>query len=67
MNKIHTNFENGIVSIAKRGLRCDGTISFNDIFKNKDNGVLCAGKKNHTRIYKNLHIRENRRAGIKII
>ncbi len=67
MNTIHRNYENGIVSIAKKGLRCDGLISFNTIEKNKDNGILCAGNKNYTKIYKNLSISSNRRAGVKVI
>jgi hypothetical protein len=67
MNNIKQNFENGIVTIAKNFLRCDSTIKFNVIEKNKDNGILCAGKENYTRIEKNQSIANNRRAGIKAI
>lgn len=67
MNKIRQNYENGITMIAKNELRCDGTIKFNDITKNKDNGILCAGKGNFTRIEKNGCIANNKRAGIKVV
>ena len=67
MNKIKQNFENGIVTIAKNELRCDGLIKYNEIEKNKDNGILCAGKANYTRIEKNPIIANNRRAGIKAV
>lgn len=67
MNSIRLNFENGIVSIAKNFIRCDGVIKYNKIEKNKENGILCAGKENFTRIEKNPSISSNRRAGIKAI
>jgi hypothetical protein len=67
MNSIKQNFENGIVTIAKNFLRCDSTIKYNIIEKNKDNGILCAGKENYTRIEKNPSIANNRRAGIKVV
>ncbi len=66
MNRIHQNVENGIVTIAKNFLRCDGTIKLNYIEKNKDNGVMCAGANNFTRIEKNPSISTNRLAGIKV-
>ena len=37
------------------------------IEKNKDNGIVCAGKENYTRIEKNQSIANNRRAGIKAL
>lgn len=67
MNNIRQNFESGIVTIAKNFVRCDGTIKFNVIEKNKDNGIVCAGKENFTRIEKNPSIASNRRAGIKAL
>lgn len=48
-------------------MRCDGLIMYNEIEKNKDNGILCAGKNNFTRIEKNTAIANNRRAGIKAV
>lgn len=67
MNKIRQNYENGIVTIAKNLLRCDGIIKFNEIERNKENGILCAGRENFTRIEKNHAISNNRRAGIKAV
>ena len=55
------------MTIAKHESRCDGIIKLNDIEKNKDNGILCAGKGNYTRIEKNIAISNNRRAGIKAV
>jgi parallel beta-helix repeat protein len=65
MNHIKQNVENGIVTIAKNYLRCDSTIKLNYIERNKDNGILCAGANNFTRIEKNPSISTNRLAGIK--
>ena len=67
MNKISKCYENGIVTIAKRGILCNGIISFNTILKNKDNGVLIAGKYNFTKLKKNIEIGNNWWAGVKII
>lgn len=53
MNRIKQNYENGIVTLTKDKLRCDGIIKYNEIEKNKDNGIYCAGKDNFTRIEKN--------------
>jgi len=66
-NTVKHCFENGIVTIAKDSMRCDGLIKFNKIIQNKDNGILCAGENNHTRIEKNHEISSNRLAGIKAI
>ncbi len=65
MNNIKQNIENGIVTIAKDFVRCDSTIKMNYIEKNKENGILCAGANNYTRIEKNPSISTNRKAGIK--
>jgi phage gp45-like len=43
MNKLRQNFENGIVTLAKNNLRCDSIIKFNEVEKNKENGIVCAG------------------------
>ena len=67
LNTIEQNYENGIVTVSKRDIRCDGLIKLNKIMKNKDNGVICAGRKNFTKIHKNISISSNRRAGIKLI
>lgn len=67
MNKISKCYENGIVTIAKWGILCNGIISFNTILKNKDNGVLIAGKYNFTKLKKNIEIGNNWWAGVKII
>jgi F-box protein 11 len=37
------------------------------IEKNKENGIVCAGKENYTRIEKNPSVSNNRRAGIKCV
>lgn len=46
-------------------MRCDGVIRFNEVEKNKENGIMCAGWNNYTKIEKNYLIANNRRAGIK--
>lgn len=66
-NSVTQSYENGIVTIAKNGMRCDGIIRYNKVLQNKDNGILCAGENNHTRIEKNWEISSNRLAGIKVI
>lgn len=53
MNKIGKNYENAIMTVAKNGLRCDGLIKFNEIDRNKECGILVAGKENFTKIIKN--------------
>ena len=55
------------MTIAKDGLRCDSLLKYNTIEKNKDNGILCAGKENYTRIENNNIIKSNRRSGIKAL
>ena len=55
------------MTIAKKNLRCDSIIKYNVIEKNKDNGILCAGYENYTRIEKNQMVSNNRRAGIKVV
>ena len=65
MNTFVDNYENGIITEAKKSLRCDALISFNTIEMNKACGVLCTGENNHSRIEKNLRIAGNTQAGIK--
>ena len=67
MNKIKQNIENGILAVAKKNLRCDGLVKFNEIEKNKENGVQCVGINNFSRIISNLSIGSNRRAGVKVM
>lgn len=43
MNTFNNNYENGIFTEAVKGKRCDATIQFNKIEKNKNNGILCQG------------------------
>jgi hypothetical protein len=60
-------WENGILTIAKDNLRCDGTIKLSWIRQCRDNGILCAGSNNHTRIEKCHEIQSNRLVGIKAV
>ena len=65
MNEFVDNYESGIITEAKKGIRCDALISFNKIENNKQCGIFCTGENNHTRIEKNLKIAGNTLAGIK--
>lgn len=67
MNHFKNNYENGVVTIAKNGLRCDALIKLNEIERNKENGILCSGEQNFSRIEKNPLITKNKRSGIKVI
>jgi hypothetical protein len=60
-------WENGILTIAKDNLRCDGIIKLSWIRQCRDNGILCAGSNNHTRIEKCHEIQSNRLVGIKAV
>lgn len=60
-------WENGILTIAKEGIRCDGLIKMSWIRQCRDNGILCAGFNNHTRIEKCHEIQSNRLVGIKAV
>jgi parallel beta-helix repeat protein len=60
-------WENGILTIAKDGLRCDSLIKMSWIRQCRDNGILCAGFNNHTRIEKCHEIQSNRLVGIKAV
>ncbi len=65
MNTFRDNYESGIITEAKKDLRCDALISFNTIEMNKMCGIYCTGENNHSRIEKNLKISGNTLAGIK--
>lgn len=65
MNKIRKNAENGVHIITKNQLRSEAVIRYNWIEKNLEDGILCEGEENYTRIEKNHHIAHNRKAGIK--
>jgi len=67
MCDIHQNFDNGILTVAKKGFWCDGLIQLTKVYKNKENGILIAGKFNFTKIDRNFMIANNWWAGIKII
>jgi len=65
MNTFSSNYENGIFTDTKNGLRCDALITYNKIEKNKMNGIFCKGENNHTRIEHNQKICNNAMAGIR--
>ena len=67
MNTFNNNYESGIITEAKKNIRCDALISFNKIEMNKQCGVFCTGEGNFTRIEKNLKISSNTLAGIKAV
>jgi hypothetical protein len=49
---VKNSWENGILSIAKDNLRCDGIVKLSWINHCRDNGILCAGNNNFFRIEK---------------
>lgn len=65
MNKIRKNQENGVHILTKNNLRADAVIRYNWIEKNLEDGICCEGEENFTRIEKNHHICNNRKAGVK--
>ena len=65
MNKIRKNKENGIQIITKNNLRSDAVIRYNWVEKNLEEGISVEGEENFTRIEKNHHISQNRKAGVK--
>ncbi len=65
-NNIHNIWENGMLIIAKNGMRCDGLVKMNRVYQCRDNGILCAGLNNFVKIEKNHEIASNRLAGIKV-
>ena len=67
MNTFSGNYANGIFTEAIKNKRCDALITFNKIEKNKENGILCQGENNHTRIQRNIKINNNSMAGIKAV
>lgn len=67
MNTFSGNYENGIFTDAQKGRRCDALIEFNKMEKNKQNGILCKGYNNHTKISRNLKISNNSLVGVKAV
>jgi len=65
MNKIRRNHENGIYIATKNNLRSDAVIRYNWVEKNLESGIYIEGEENYTRIEKNHHISNNRKAGIR--
>lgn len=66
MNKIRKNRENGIHIMTKNNLRSDAVICYNWVEKNLEAGIHAEGEENFTRIEKNHHISQNRKAGIRV-
>ena len=64
MNKIHRNRGNGIETRSGKSVRCDTVVKLNEIFRNGENGILCEGALNFSRIEKNISISCNRKSGI---
>jgi len=65
-NKITKNSEFGVHILTKNALRADAIIKFNWIEKNLEDGIHLEGHENYTRVEKNHHICNNRKAGIKV-
>lgn len=65
MNNIKKNKEHGILIMTKNSLRSDALIRYNWIEKNLEDGISIEGEENYTRIEKNHHICQNRKAGIR--
>jgi F-box protein 11 len=64
MNTCNQNYENGIRTIAKKGIRCDTIVQFNTCLKNKEHGVFCTGAQNWSRVDKNCNLSQNGRTGV---
>jgi len=65
MNKIRKNKENGIRIYTKNNLRSDAVIRYNWVEKNLEEGIVIEGDENYTRVEKNHHISQNRKAGVR--
>lgn len=65
MNKIRRSDTCGIHILTKNGLRSDAVIKYNWVEKNMEDGIVLEGDQNFTRVEKNHHICNNRKAGIK--
>jgi len=65
MNKIRKNKDVGIQILTKNNLRSDAVIRYNWVEKNLEDGISVEGEENYTRIEKNHHITQNRKAGIR--
>lgn len=53
--------------MTKNELRADAVIKFNRIEKNLENGIILEGNQNFSIVDKNYYIKQNRKAGIKIM
>lgn len=67
MNLIAKSQESGIRILTKNELRADAVIKFNRIEKNLENGIILEGNQNFSIVDKNYYIKQNRKAGIKIM
>lgn len=56
MCNLYANHKSGVVTMAKKKLRCDAIIKFSTISSNKEFGIVVSGEQNFTRIEKNLNI-----------
>lgn len=65
MNRIHKNMEYGVYIQTKNNLRSDAVIKYNWIEKNLEDGIALEGDQNFSRVEKNHHICNNRKAGIR--
>ena len=63
-NECYECYENGIVTIAKKDKANYSKVWYNFSERNKENGVLCTGPKNQTRVEKNCKLSNNMKAGV---
>lgn len=66
MCNLSANHKSGIVTIARKNLRCDAIIKYCTISTNKEYGIVVTGAQNFTRIEKNINIEKNTKAGIQV-
>jgi F-box protein 11 len=64
MNECFECYENGIVTIAKKEKHNNCKVWYNFCERNKENGVLCSGLNNQTRVEKNCMLSNNMKAGV---
>jgi F-box protein 11 len=65
MNKIRRSDTCGIHILTKNGLRSDAVIKYNWVEKNMEDGIVLEGDQNFSRVEKNHHLCNNRKAGIR--
>lgn len=66
MNKISKNKEFGIHIFTKNNLRSDAVVRYNWVEKNLEDGIAIEGEENYSKIEKNHHICNNRKAGVRV-